>query len=1107
MDHDSLRRGEPRVPGYRIEGVLGRGATGTVYRARQISVDRVVALKVLHPELVGAKRAELRLQREARTTARLAHPNIISAFDMGEVDGMWWYAMELVDGVSLAEKIRERPLSEREALRVFIPLVEALQHAFERGVVHRDVKPANILVERGGRALLVDLGLAYSEDDPALTKGGGTLGTPHYISPEQARDPSSADAQSDIWSLGATMYHAVCGRPPFSGDSVAEILSSVLYERVSDPRDHAPALSNGFVLVLRKCLTRDRALRYATPAELLADLERIRERRSPSVRRRALEPLAQHRRRLARVIASVVLVACVVTFLGWLALRERDPRLVAQSDGGGDGRSIEAPLAPFERAVSGPPAGLASALERADVLLRTRALPDVELARLEILRADLDRRLRSEESAYRQSVAADVKRLLAERRFHDADDELATAFPRGMRLHIGTGTLPEDVRAAQDAWRAAQAELVAGARRDAVAALDAALSADFDRRIAPRVDELVARGAWRSARALLTSEAREWIQAADVPRTGLEADVIEASTARLLSGKVAARREALDVAWGDTDRALVAAIEARVKSLRDDLEARAVVDAPARLRQTFNDALASRSLTLDEMPAGLLHLGHEAVTRGESELLELEKRLSVEDARRGFDELELENADAWKARRYADVARSFTAALRDPWRAPVRTELEVRAREARALQDLLARAALEIGRREGERVELRVGSIQLAGTLSSSTDLLRTGFKLTLDSGRVYALALRPVDVAPTSGPAPVVLGPEEVARFAGLPAEGTPQVTPADRLLRALFLMREGDVLGARASLNAGPLPRDEALVADIEARLRLELEHLQAAEGERRGEALELLYLVRRENQGGTSGEALEKRIERLLQEYGDVLGDEEIRELRRMRDERFGTSTTPAGDLTAAQVFRPANAEELPGPRVRMRFDFDGATAGAFESGSWIPEGSGWSGLRYARSDEELLSRPCPTLALKDPLRVQSDPIDVRIKFDQLPDAPAELLFVSCAGVHVALSFQADGTKGRCFVDTTDAAAALARSRAGEGKECAGWKPGAPLEVRLLIYRARGVAVVDLDGKRIGEFQKPAPRGDASSSKLEIRSWEPVRLRSVTIEASRR
>ncbi|NUP97513.1 MAG: serine/threonine protein kinase, partial [Planctomycetaceae bacterium] len=271
----------PEIPGYRIEAVLGRGSAGVVYRAVQLAVERPVALKILHPEVAARGKAVKRLQREARTTARLAHPGIVTAIDMGQAGGLWWYAMELVDGPSLADKLkRDGPLSEREAVKLFIPLCEALEHAVDAGVVHRDIKPGNILVDSGNRARIVDLGLALAEDDPALTAQGGTLGTPHYISPEQARNPTAADVRSDIWSLGATLYHCLCGRPPFAGKSVAEILSGVLYAPVPDPQEFAPELSNNLALVLRKCLTRDPARRYQHPRELREDLERIRERRA-----------------------------------------------------------------------------------------------------------------------------------------------------------------------------------------------------------------------------------------------------------------------------------------------------------------------------------------------------------------------------------------------------------------------------------------------------------------------------------------------------------------------------------------------------------------------------------------------------------------------------------------------------------------------------------------------------------------------------------------------------------------------------------------------------------------------------------------------------------
>src|SRR5687767_10421663 len=141
--------GLPEIPGYRIEETLGRGSTGVVYRATQLAVDREVALKVLHSEMAGRPRAVRRLQREARTAAKLAHPNIVTAIDMGQVGPLWWYAMELIVGESLAARLkRVGRLSEREALRFFTPLVDALDHAFRQGVVHRDIKPANILIDQ-----------------------------------------------------------------------------------------------------------------------------------------------------------------------------------------------------------------------------------------------------------------------------------------------------------------------------------------------------------------------------------------------------------------------------------------------------------------------------------------------------------------------------------------------------------------------------------------------------------------------------------------------------------------------------------------------------------------------------------------------------------------------------------------------------------------------------------------------------------------------------------------------------------------------------------------------------------------------------------------------
>jgi serine/threonine-protein kinase len=1054
VDPDQVRRSEPRIPGYRIEGVLGRGATGVVYRARQVSVDREVALKVLHPELVGAKGAEHRLQREARATARLAHPHIISAIDMGEVDGMWWYAMELVDGMSLAEKIRERPLSEREALRLFIPLVEALQHAFERGVVHRDVKPANILVERsGGRALLVDLGLAFADDDPTLTKSGATLGTPHYISPEQARDPSGADAQSDLWSLGATMYHAVCGRPPFAGDSVAEILSAVLYERVPDPHEFAPALSSGFVLVLRKCLTRDRAKRYATPAELLADLEKIRERRAPSVRRRMLEPLAHDRRRLVRIGGSIALVVAVASILIWIGLHNGDPQMSAGGgpDSGLAGRDAD-PIAALVQAAEGPASGLAPARERAGVLLRLHTLSDAQLERLEPLRVELERRLAAESVAWRKEEEARIDGLLQSRRFDDAAAHARASLDTGLSARVGTGALPDALASELAQWKVRQEQRVTAARTAAFQTFLDNLEAWFDQEIAPQYEAQRKLGHWRRARQLLTEGQSEWVSRVGASREGLSDIEVAEALSRLQQERVVQLRESLDAAWNDADGKLAEAVNRHVEDLKAGLESRTLTDAAARLRDLWASELEQRKLSADDA-----RLGHEALTKGVAQLARLETDLASEDAQRGLFELDAETAPAWKARRYLDVARTFAAALSENWRAPVRGTLELRLREARLLEDLLERAAQFVTQHAGERTELRINSIVLAGLIRIPTsDPLANGFVLTLDSGRVYSLALRASEGA--SGVVPAVLGPEIIARFAGVPPEGSPLATAQDNLLRALFLMREGDAQGARALRQRRPMPPGDPLVADLDARLAESMELEKQVHVERLGEAQEGLKLVRRESLGGEGGPALQKRIDALIQTYPDALSEEEMRELRQLRDQLFARTSPAAPEVTVASVYSPTSIEDISTSRVRLRFDFNTARAGAFEPGSWLPGGPGWSMPRYARNDEELVSNPSPKLELREPLRPLADSVDVTLKLEQPLDAPPEMLVVTCAGFHVVFKNERKG----------------------------------------------GRALVQVDGKQVDIFQKPIPQGEST---LQVRSWEPMRLLSASVEATRR
>jgi hypothetical protein len=545
-------------------------------------------------------------------------------------------------------------------------------------------------------------------------------------------------------------------------------------------------------------------------------------------------------------------------------------------------------------------------------------------------------------------------------------------------------------------------------------------------------------------------------------------------------------------------------VDERVQALRGELLARSLVDARSKLRQDVVAELAARHLDLDLMPIGLLHLGYEALSKGEIELAELEKALALEDARKGLLELENEQETAWKQRRYAEAGRAYEAALSSPWLAPVRSTIELRSKEASLLQNLLERAALAVTAREGQRLEVRVGSILVSGPVSQARDPLRTGFVITLDSGLAYSFAFRPPE-APITGTGPAVLGAGTILQFAGSDGDG-PNTKTSDRLLRALLFMREGDVALARATVNGGPLPRNDPLVTDLEERLRVDLEHVQEVQGERRAAALERLRLVRREARDGASGPGQMKRIEGLLADSTEVLTDEEVRELRRLRDDWYASRQKGPPEPTVASVFGPTILEELTPTRVRLRYVFDTPRVGAFEPGAWIPEGIGWSAVRYAKNDEDLLTRPSPTLFLKEPLRIQSEPLDVRLRLDQRPDTPPDLVLVSCAGFHVAFMFANDGTRGRCLVDTADPARVVARARNGEGKEIGGWKIGSALELHFLARRASGVILVDVDGKRVDEFQRPVPRADPASATLQVRSWQPMRLLSATIEAAR-
>ncbi len=266
------RRGH-LIEGYEIRGRLARGGMGAVYRARQRSMNRDVAIKVLHPRQARDPEAKERFLREARAVAKLNHPNIVTGIDAGiAAGGLHYFVMELVEGESLRTLLRaEGRLPWARAREIAVQTARGLDHAHRHGLVHRDVKPENILLSRAtGEAKLADLGLvrfeAAAAADPRLTQAGTVMGTPHYLSPEQARADADLDGRTDLYSLGICLYEMLYGRPPFDGDAPAVILSKHLTGKLAFPAD-VPDVPARCREILRILLAKDRGERPETAAD------------------------------------------------------------------------------------------------------------------------------------------------------------------------------------------------------------------------------------------------------------------------------------------------------------------------------------------------------------------------------------------------------------------------------------------------------------------------------------------------------------------------------------------------------------------------------------------------------------------------------------------------------------------------------------------------------------------------------------------------------------------------------------------------------------------------------------------------------------------------
>ena len=273
-----------QIPGYKILRKLGAGAMATVFLARQLSLDRLVAIKVL-PKRFSANESFIeRFYREGRAAAKLNDSNVVQAYDVGQAGEHHYFVMEYVDGETVYDAIKqEKRISERAALKILKQVASALKHAHERGFIHRDIKPKNIMIASNGTVKLADLGLARALSDQQLaeSEAGRAYGTPFYISPEQIRGRVQIGPEADIYGLGATMYHMVTGKVPFEGRTPSQVMHRHLKDDLVPPDHVNSKLSAGTAQIIEMMLEKRPSDRYGTASDLIEDIDRVLDKKRP----------------------------------------------------------------------------------------------------------------------------------------------------------------------------------------------------------------------------------------------------------------------------------------------------------------------------------------------------------------------------------------------------------------------------------------------------------------------------------------------------------------------------------------------------------------------------------------------------------------------------------------------------------------------------------------------------------------------------------------------------------------------------------------------------------------------------------------------------------
>ncbi|MHC5039856.1 MAG: protein kinase domain-containing protein, partial [Planctomycetota bacterium] len=307
-------KGVKKFGDFHVIQELGRGAMGVVYEAIQEPLGRRVALKVMLPSFTSSPEAVERFLRESKSTAKLKHPNIVPVYGMGEQDGTYFYAMGFIEGDSLKDALKDDVMPFKERAAILRDACRALHYAHEQGVIHRDIKPANIMIDKDKKVLIADFGIAKSEEQSTLTASGQVLGTPMYMSPEQAEGGSShVDGRSDIYSLGATLYESITLARPYHGEDVRSILRNVIETEPVSPRKIDPKIPRDLETVCLKAMEKPPNKRYETAGDMGEDLDHFIQ--GEPIKAKPIGPLARLGRKMRKNKLTTALILLVMLLL------------------------------------------------------------------------------------------------------------------------------------------------------------------------------------------------------------------------------------------------------------------------------------------------------------------------------------------------------------------------------------------------------------------------------------------------------------------------------------------------------------------------------------------------------------------------------------------------------------------------------------------------------------------------------------------------------------------------------------------------------------------------------------------------------------------------